>query len=102
MGRIQTQRKVEDARRRAWTHARGCWRSGDELILIALLGWVFGIDPSVLLGVLNGQTPSSYEASTPRRASPDGKVHKSGGLFLFLSRALYMAASIPARRRRRM
>ena len=73
------------------------------LILIALLGWVFGIDPSVLLGVLNGQTPSSYEApeyTTP--LTPGGKVHKSGGLFLFLSRELYMAASFPARCRRRM
>jgi uncharacterized protein len=45
------------------------------LILVTLLGWLFGIDPSSLLNVLNGQTPSSYEApSTTGSRTPDDRV----------------------------
>jgi uncharacterized protein len=45
------------------------------VILITLLGWVFGIDPSALLNVFNGQTPSSYEApTTTGRATPEDRT----------------------------
>src|SRR5437763_17149163 len=46
------------------------------IVVVGLLGWALGIDPSVLLGVLNGEAPSStYQApTTTGRGTPDDRT----------------------------
>ncbi|MFL6797351.1 MAG: neutral zinc metallopeptidase [Xanthobacteraceae bacterium] len=45
------------------------------MIVLALLAWAFGIDPSALMGTLDGSSPSGYEEpSTNARGTPEDRT----------------------------